>query len=63
MSHIEGNDRNQLTIMLDAVEDYVSEEIPVRFLDAFVDHLDLADLGFQKVEIADTRPAAPYPSR
>lgn len=54
MKHIEGIDRNQITLMPDAVEDYVSEDNPIRFLDAFVDHLDLADLGFQKVETADT---------
>jgi transposase len=54
MKHIEGIDRNQITLMPDAIEDFVSEENPVRFLDAFVDHLDLADLGFQKVETADT---------
>src|SRR4030042_713467 len=54
MKHIEGIDRNQITLMPDAIEDYVSEDNPIRFLDAFVDHLDLADLGFQKVETADT---------
>jgi transposase len=54
MNHIEGVDRNQLTLMPDAIEDYVSEDHPVRFVDAFVDHLDLADLRFQKVETAET---------
>lgn len=41
MKHIEGIDRNQLTLMPDAIEDYVSEDNPVRFLDAFVDHFGL----------------------
>jgi transposase len=54
MKHIEGMDRNQISLMPDAIEDYVSEDNPVRFLDAFVDHLDLAELRFQKVETADT---------
>ena len=53
MKHIDGTDRNQLTLMPDAIEDYVSEENPVRFLDAFVEHPDLSELGFQRVETAD----------
>jgi transposase len=50
MKHIEGINRNQLTLMPDAIEDYISAENPVRFLDAFVDSLDLKELGFSHVE-------------
>ncbi len=50
MKHIEGINRDQLTIMPDAIEDYITEDNPVRFLDAFVDSLDLKDLGFPRVE-------------
>lgn len=50
MKHIEGIDRNQLTLMPDAIEDYITEDNPVRFLDAFVDSLNLKNLGFPRVE-------------
>jgi transposase len=43
---IEGADRRQLTLLPDAIEDYVGEVNPVRVIDAFVDMLDLASLGF-----------------
>jgi transposase len=50
MKHIEGKSRVRLTMLPDAVEDYIAEENPVRFLDVSVDNLDLKDLGFQRVE-------------
>jgi transposase len=59
MKHIEGIDRNQLTLMPDAIEDYISEDNPVRFLDAYVDHLDLKDLGFPHV-VPEERGRPPY---
>lgn len=46
MKHIEGHDRDQLTLFPDALDDYVSLENPVRFIGAFVDSLDLGGLGF-----------------
>jgi transposase len=59
MKHIEGIDRNQITLMPDAIEDYISEDNPVRFLDAYVDHLDLKNLGFPHV-VPETRGRPPY---
>jgi len=47
VSYIEGVDRQQGWLLPERLEDYVSAENPVRFLDAFVDSLDLAALGFQ----------------
>ena len=42
----------------EAVDDYVEAENPVRFMDAFVDGLDLAAAGFGRVEAKATgRPA------
>lgn len=49
MGHIAGDDRNQMLLLPEAVEDYVGPENPVRFIDAFVDGLDLASLGFARV--------------
>jgi len=46
MTHILGHDRCQLLLLPEAVDDYVGADNPVRFIDAFVDGLDLATLGF-----------------
>ena len=54
MSYIEGVDRQQGWLLPERLEDYVSAENPVRFLDAFVDSLDLAALGFQHAVPSDT---------
>jgi transposase len=43
---IDGLDRSQTTLLPDCVDDYVGAESPVRAIDAFVDMLDLATLGF-----------------
>jgi transposase len=43
---IEGLDRTQTTLLPECVDDYVGEESPVRAIDAFIDMLDLASLGF-----------------
>ena len=54
MSFILGVDRSQTLLLPESVEEYVSAEHPVRFLDAFVDGLDLAACGFARTEPADT---------
>ena len=46
MSYIQGVDRSQTMLLPAAVEDYVSSDNPVRAIDAFVETLDLASLGF-----------------
>ena len=46
MSHITGHDRSQTLLLPESVDDYVGAENPVRFIDAFVDGLDLAAAGF-----------------
>src|SRR5919107_1279511 len=46
MAHILGHDRSQLLLLPEAVDDYVATDNPVRFIEAFVDGLDLAALGF-----------------
>lgn len=48
-SHIQGLGRSQITLFPEALDDFISEENPVRVVDAFVDHLDLDSLGFQRV--------------
>src|ERR1700712_2154809 len=49
MSHIAGHDRSQTLLLPECVDDYVGPENPVRFIDAFVDGLDLTAAGFVRV--------------
>ena len=44
-----GQDRSQLILLPECLDDYVGEENPVRIVDAFIDELDLAVLGFAGV--------------
>ena len=46
---VEGEDRRQGVLLPDFLDDYVSDENPVRAIDVFVDELDLAALGFEGV--------------
>src|SRR5262252_8643649 len=46
---IEGQDRGQLILLPECLDDYVGEENPVRVVEAFIDELDLAALGFAGV--------------
>lgn len=43
---IEGVDRSQATLFPEHLEDWIDDDNPVRVVDAFVDGLDLTDLGF-----------------
>jgi transposase len=51
---IEGEDRRQGALLPEYLDDYVAEENPVRVIDVFVDELDLAGLGFERVQAAAT---------
>ena len=46
---VEGQNRSQLILLPDCLDDYVGEDNPVRIVDAFIDELDLAVLGFAGV--------------
>jgi transposase len=46
---VEGEDRRQGVLLPEYLDDYVSEDNPVRVIDVFVDTLDLATLGFAGV--------------
>ena len=43
---VEGEDRRQGVLLPEFLDDYVSEENPVRVIDVFVEELDLGALGF-----------------
>jgi transposase len=49
MSHITGLDRSQTLLLPESLDEYVGPENPVRFIDAFVDGLDLTAAGFIRV--------------
>ena len=58
MSFIKGIPRSNVLLFPEAIDDYVSDDNPVRFIDAFVDNLDLQELGFSRTTPAHTgRPA------
>ncbi len=54
MRYIEGQDRDQTTMFPGVLDDYVGENNPVCFIDAYVDGLDLAAMGFTYSEPKET---------
>ena len=58
MSYIQGEERRQEQLLPPRVEDYVGAGAPVRVIDAFVEQLDLAALGFLPPPAPTGRP--PY---
>jgi transposase len=59
---VEGADRGQSTLLPECLDDWVDENNPVRVIDAFVDALDLAELGFEGVEPSATGRPSYHPS-
>jgi transposase len=58
MGHKQGINRTQSILFPETVDEYVSTENPVRFIEAYVESLDLRKLEFERVESAKTgRPA------
>ena len=53
---IEGIDRHQAMLLPECLNDYVGEDSAVRAIDAFVEMLDLAVLGFSASPAATGRP-------
>jgi transposase len=52
--HIQGEDRFQSLMFPDVLDDYIPEDAQVRYIDAFVDRLDLIALNFLRVTAKDT---------
>ena len=48
MGYIEGEDRKQTLLFPEVLEDYIREDNPVRFIDVFVEGLDLVGMGFER---------------
>ena len=51
---VEQADRRQSTLLPECLDDFIDENNPVRVIDVFVDTLDLAEMGFVRVNPAAT---------
>jgi transposase len=54
MSYLRGPARSQTQLFPPSIDEYVPIDAPVRFIDSFVEDLDLAKLGFQRSQPAET---------
>ena len=62
MAHfVEGQDRNQVALLPECLDDFVTEDNPVRVVDAFVSELDLHALGFDGRKRGLTTPLMAQP--
>src|ERR1700722_198394 len=59
---VEGQCRSQSLLFPERLEDWVEEDNPVRVIDAFVEELDLRELGFDGSVPADTGRPGYHPS-
>lgn len=59
MPYIEGVARNQAILFPEVIDDYIEEDNPVQFIDAFVDSLNLIALGF-KYSVPESTGRPPY---
>lgn len=59
---IEGQDRNQVTWLPECLDDFIAEESTVRVVDAFINELDLAGLGFEGATPAATGRPSYHPA-
>ena len=48
MPHIQGTARDAVLLFPPSLDEYITDENPVRCVDAFVDQLDLRNLGFTR---------------
>jgi len=59
---IEGEERGQITLLPECLDDYIAEDNPVRVVDVFVDELKLRKLGFDGAEPAATGRPSYHPA-
>ena len=45
---VEGQDRNQVTLLPECLDDYIAEDNSVRVVDAFIGELDMVALGLKE---------------
>jgi len=59
---IQGQDRSQTTLFPESLEDYIDDDNSVRVIDAYVDALDLFEMGFVRVRPKATGRPSYHPS-
>src|SRR4029450_5666479 len=59
---VDGVDRGQSTLFPECLEGWINEDNPVRVIDVFVEELDLAELGFARVDPKVTGRPSYHPS-
>lgn len=59
---IEGESRQQVSMLPECLDDYIGEDNPVRIIDAFVEELDLLSLDFKGTDPAVTGRPAYHPA-
>ncbi len=61
MKYIKGQDKSQMNLFPNYIEDYVREDNPVRVIEAFVESLDLTVAGFIRTIPKETGRPSYYP--
>lgn len=59
---IEGEQRSQVTLLPQCLDDFIAEDNPVRVVDAFVEELELRGLGFDGAAPAQTGRPSYHPA-
>ena len=59
---IEGANRSQCLLLPEILDDYIAENNPVRVIEAYIEALDLRELGFKGIEPKNTGRPAYHPS-
>src|SRR5471030_1566269 len=59
---IEGQDRHQVTLLPESLDEFIAEDNAVRVVDAFVNALDLTEMGFEGVQAAETGRPSYHPT-
>lgn len=54
---IEGEARTQATLFPERVDDYITQDNPIRVIDVFIDGINLSGMGFKTTPAATGRPA------
>lgn len=54
MRHIQGHSRDQITLFPESLDEYIADDNPIRFLDAFVNAMDLQNIGFKRAVPEET---------
>lgn len=59
---VEGEDRKQVTLLPECLDDFVADDNPVRIIEAFVEELELESMGFEGVTPSTTGRPSYHPA-